>query len=173
MASCNSTFFLVVLVAISAIVTAAPSSAIGITPGPVPNVSDVIRIDGFLYCTVNTTTSPDGCIALGTPRTFTDTAAFLMCGNKVLAKTTEFNLGLFRITLNSTRKDIEAQKKFLVAPASNCTVAVTTPHASCNATVPAGNFITLVSSLYQGLVENFNGSPRIHHLGLGRVPLPK
>ncbi|WOH04324.1 hypothetical protein DCAR_0623733 [Daucus carota subsp. sativus] len=61
MASRNSTLFLGLIVAISAITAAAPSNAIVISFDPL-SITDMIVIRGIVPCGINVTLSPNGTV---------------------------------------------------------------------------------------------------------------
>ncbi|WOH04323.1 hypothetical protein DCAR_0623732 [Daucus carota subsp. sativus] len=143
MAPRNSTLFLGLIVAISAIKAAAPSNAIVISLENPASVTDMIVIRGILYRGINVTLSPNGIVP-----PFPNAPLKLMCGNRTLANTTTDMMGIFGFTLvPRIQNEIGDLTNFLVAPSSNCTVVVTTPLVSCNATLPStGNLVSRIST---------------------------
>ncbi|KAL1811612.1 hypothetical protein DCAR_0623731 [Daucus carota subsp. sativus] len=160
MASRNSTLFLGLIVAISAIMAAAPSNAIVISFDPL-SVTDMIVIRGVLSCAINVTLSPNGIVP-----PFPNAPLKLMCGNRTLANTTTDMMGTFGFSLvPNIVNGIGDLTNLLVSPSSNCTVVVTTPLATCNASLPSTG--TLVSGLLPGITQTLFGFLRIINIQLG------
>ncbi|KAL8135851.1 phylloplanin-like [Apium graveolens] len=142
MASYTSTLFLIVWVAISALMVP-PSTAIDIGLSPVPSVTDEIIIRGIVYCQINVTLSPNGTVPDNTPR-FPNATVLLQCGISVVANTTTNELGVFNFLLNPLQ--------ILLQNLPRCNIVVDTPLAECNATLP-GN-----AKLVAGLIPSTTGS---------------